>query len=775
MQGRHRLNRAWRFHLGEVPNGQYKGLCDSAWQQICLPHDWSVSQPFSQDCSSGTGYLPGGVGWYRRHIHLPKLEEGMHAFIDFGGVYQKSRVWINSNYLGKRAYGYSSFSHEITDFLVEGDNVIAVRAEHMDLADSRWFTGNGIHREVQLRFQKAPYFVQRGLFVQTLASNQDSATLRVAWELSKAAEVRVMLQDAAGQLVAEGRAAKGSTGLELAVPKPSLWSPDSPSLYCLTAATFVDGELRDEEAVSVGIRSFRFDANEGFFLNDVPMKLRGVCVHHDAGALGAAVPKNVWHRRLVKLKQAGCNALRTSHNPPDTQLLDLCDELGLLVIDEAFDEWEGIKNKWWQGHNVYPPKLFGYADDFPQWHEIDLRDMVRRDRNHPSIILWSIGNEVDYPNDPYVHPLFESMTGNNDANKPAAERVYDPNKPNAERLTTVARRLSAIVKEHDQSRPVTAALAFPELSNLTGYAQALDVIGYNYKEHLYEADHAKYPGHILMGSENGTHAEAWLYVKKLPYISAQFLWTGVDFLGECRGWPVRMSAAGILDAAGFEKPKYALRQALWTQAPCAFLASGETDSIHEQHFGWQGDPGKPRVVSCYSNLDSAELFVNGRSLGEQPLGETCQASWTIPFEPGSLQAVCKGQDGSSTEAWLHSPQGEAALKLRPVEKSLPADGQAVWQVELRLLDEAGQLVTDQDALVALSVTGGSLLGIENGHTADLRPYSEPARATHWGRAIAYVRAGTAPGELTLTARREGRETRLSIPLVAPKPEPLFLP
>ena len=252
----------------------------------------------------------------------------------------------------------------------------------------------------------------------------------------------------------------------------------------------------------MGIRTFRFDPDHGFFLNGVSMKLKGVCVHHDAGCLGAAVPKNVWARRLKAFKRCGCNAIRTAHNPPDPDLLDLCDELGFLVMDEAFDEWEGIKNKWWQGHNVYPPKHFGYGSDFPTWHRIDLESMVRRDRNHPSIILWSIGNEIDYPNDPYVTPLFREMLGNNDAGKPAAERMYDARKPDASRLARVARELVDIVHELDTTRPVTSAMSFPELSNHTGYADVLDLSGYNYREYFYEEDHRTYPGRVMLGSEN---------------------------------------------------------------------------------------------------------------------------------------------------------------------------------------------------------------------------------------------------------------------------------
>lgn len=553
-----RLNTGWQFHLGEVESAWYKGYDEQAeaenpWRPVSLPHDWSIEHPFDESHSSGTGYVCGGIGWYRLRFKLPEDIESKAVWITFGGVYKNSRVWCNSNYLGMRPSGYASFSYDISQFAVPGSNVIAVRVEHTDLADSRWFTGSGIYRDVTLTVTDPVHFVQDGVFVSTVSANADEALLRIEWQLSAPSDVSFAL---GGQTVT----GSGQCGeVLLHVDHPRLWSPEDPALYVLRCHA---GSDRIE--IPVGIRTIRFDADTGFYLNDVNMKLKGVCLHHDAGALGAAVPKCVWRRRLEKLKAAGCNAIRTAHNPPDTHLLDLCDEMGFLVMDEAFDEWEGCKNKWWQGHNVYPPKHFGYADAFPDWHERDLAAMVRRDRNHPCVILWSIGNEIDYPNDPYCHPLFQTMTGNNDANKPAQERIYNPDKPNARRLAVLAKELSAIVKQHDTTRPVTAALAYPELSNLIGYADALDVAGYNYKEHLYQADRAKYPGRVIYGSENGHDEEQWLAVRDNPDICGQFLWTGIDYLGEAGGWPVRLSAAGLLTTAGFEKEAYYKRRALWT-------------------------------------------------------------------------------------------------------------------------------------------------------------------------------------------------------------------
>ncbi len=587
MRRQERINADWRFHLGEVENGGYQGLDDGAWARVTLPHDWAVAQPFDQRFASGTGYLPGGVGWYRKHFTVGGDLAGKRVTVTFGGVYKHSRCWINSNYLGMRPCGYSTFRYDITEFLKPGDNVLCVRAENIDLPDSRWFTGSGITRDVTLTVTDQRCFDDDGLFVHTDECGERRAVVTVDWRARAEGEACFALLDASGATVAEasGRGEKGS--VQLPVARPQLWSPESPYLYTLRASLTADGAERDRVELRAGIREARFDAERGFFLNCAPMKLMGVCLHHDAGALGAAVPKPVWARRLRKLKAVGCNAIRFSHNPPDPALLDLCDELGFLSIDEAFDEWEGCKNKWWQGHNVYPPKHFGYADDFPAWHEADLTAMLLRDRNHPSVILWSIGNEIDYPNDPYVHPSFETMTGNNDAEKPAQERQYDPNKPNAERLTVVARELAAIVRRVDPTRPVNSALSFPELSVPTGYAAELDVVGFNYKEPLYADTHRAHPEYVLLGTENGHGAEEWLAVKNNAFVCGQFLWTGADFLGEAQGWPVRASQAGLLDLAGFEKPLYYRRQAMWTDAPTAKLAASAGGEVWQETFDWR--------------------------------------------------------------------------------------------------------------------------------------------------------------------------------------------
>jgi beta-galactosidase len=566
------INRGWKFHRGDCPDAWQRGFDEAAqpgaWVDITLPHDWAVTEPFGQEHSSGGGYLPGGVGWYRGSFALPESCRGKKVWIVFDGVYNNAQVWVNSYYLDKWPYGYTTFTHDISHAVRFGQdhNQVSVRVEHAHTADSRWFTGSGIYRKVSVLVKEPVYLAQYGVFFATHQADAAFAQIRIETALANETEASVRGLVRHTLISPEGEPAAmleesceieagGSAHLtqEGQVEEPQLWSPDHPSLYTLRTELVVDGATLDSEEQRVGIRAIRFDPDQGFVLNGVNTKLKGVCVHHDAGCLGAAVHPKVWRRRLEALRAVGCNAIRMSHNPHMPELYDLCDEMGFLVIDEAFDEWEGPKNKWWQGHNVYPPKHYGYYADFPAWHERDLSLLVRRDRNHPSVILWSIGNEIDYPNDPYGHPLFEQMTGNNDANKPAAERRFSADKPNAERLVPLAQRLKAIVKRWDTTRPVTAAVAFPELSNRTGYCDVLDVCGYNYKEQWYTEDHARYPERPLLGSENGHHYAAWLAVRDNPYIAGQFLWTGIDYLGEARGWPIHGSSAGLLTTAGFPK------------------------------------------------------------------------------------------------------------------------------------------------------------------------------------------------------------------------------
>ena len=755
------LNDGWRFHLGDAADAYYMGYDDRGWRQVTVPHDWAVEHPFDPCWASGTGYLPGGVGWYRGHFCLDPEDAARRVRVTFEGVYKRARVWINSNYLGQHAYGYTGFSFDISEFVRPGENVIAVRVDHSEVADSRWYTGSGINRPVTLTVTDPVCFQEHGVFAVTEADDGEEALIRIRYETEGADAVRFALLDAEGQTAAEGKAEGAKGCLRLQAVSPRRWSPADPFLYILCGEAEKNGTVCDRLEIPFGVRTAVFDADKGFFLNGENMKLKGVCVHHDAGCLGAAVPESVWRIRLEKLKAMGCNALRTAHNPPDPDLLDLCDRLGFLVMDEAFDEWEGIKNKWWQGHNVYPPKHFGYAEDFPQWHEQDLRAMVERDRNHPCVILWSIGNEIDYPNDPYVTPLFKEVLGNNDANKPLAERLYDNRKPDAGRLAKVAAELTAQVHALDDSRPVTSALSFPELSNRTGYADALDLAGYNYREQFYEEDHKAYPGRVILGSENSHDPAAWRAVTEHEFMAGQFLWTGVDFLGECPGWPKRISQAGALDLRGKEKPLYAQRLALWTKDPVIRIAVGPGEEEHDsgawgECFRWQGVPGEKKRVSCYTNGGAAELFLNGKSLGKKTLKETDggRAIWVIPYEEGILEARTEGASDL-----LATPGKACSLKWI---RNASQPGEDVIQLEAVLLDKDGRPA--QDEVIRCQALGDvEILGMENGLPDDLTPYSEHFRTTGEGTLTVYLRKGKSEGKALVYARTDsGLEAELTL-------------
>ncbi len=714
------LTNNWKFHYGECEDAWYKGYNDSSWEEVTIPHDFSVTEPFSQEYSSGTGYVRGGIAWYRLLVRIPEEYRGKKISVVFDGIYKNSMVWVNSYYMGKRPNGYSEICYDITDQASFGDDLtqISVKVIHTDLADSRWFTGSGITRKATLIVSEPITPVLHGITFNTISVTRDgkktSARISVKHDIfcgipgtGKKKKTKVISQstliDAKGKslLVMQGELNISENGTESIITtgelkSPKLWSPDSPYLYTLETRLSVDGASYLVDSQRVGIRTFSFDPNKGFTLNDKSMKFKGVCVHHDGGCLGAAMKKEVWRRRLELLKKSGCNAIRCSHNPHMPELYDLCDEMGFMMMDEAFDEWENPKNKWSTGHNVYPPKHQGYYEDFPMWHEIDLRTMVRRDRNHPSVIMYSIGNEIDYPNDPYCHPLFSEMTGNNDKNKPAKERQFDINKPNMERLAVIAKELAAIVRDEDPTRPVTVAAAFPELSTKIGFIDEFDVVGYNYKEHLYEQDHKRFPKKTFLGSENGHSVEAWNAVKDNDYICGQFLWTGIDYLGEAHGWPIHGSGAGFITTAGFPKEEFAQRSKLWGGRGCKKENPQEVEvTVWTPEEVYLQDLAAVEDVCLPYIEDDKKVGYLYQIIVRIPRNEAEKLSW----------------NGQYPEGVIEQPD---------LEKEILAQ-----------------------------VTGaGELAGIDNGDLSDLTPFNSSSRKTFNGNLVIYVRR-LAPGKINL--------------------------
>ncbi len=480
-------------------------------------------------------------------------------------------------------------------------------------------------------------------------------------------------------------------------------------MYSIVSEVYADQQLEDRDTTSFGIRTIRFDADKGFFLNGKPVTIKGVCLHNDAGAVGSAVPEREWYRRLKLMKEMGANAIRTSHNPPAPEFLRLCDRMGFLVMDEAFDEWAIGKKKWIKGRNVGSNKgaaglgtyysQNGYSDFFRKWHKRDIQDMVRRDRNHPSIILWSIGNEIDYPNDPYTDP---------------DRSDYKPWRPAAYQIPKIARRLYDDVKEIDTTRPVTAALANIPLSNQTGYAGLLDVVGYNYQEQYYKKDHSEFPHRKIMGSENGGSYQAWLAVKDNAFVAGQFLWTGVDYLGEAGRFPNRSSLSGRVDLSDFRKPRFYYRQSLWTHKPMVYIACVAPETANhnrrphvEESWNWDEFRGKDVTVVAYTNCTFVRLYLNGKSLGSKELSESKDAvlKWTVPYQPGELKAVAY-RDGKVVAQHILQTAGKPdKIILKSDRTDIHADGEDIASIKILVTDKNGIIIPYANNEIRVSVTG----------------------------------------------------------------------
>ena len=781
---RRNFDDGWRFHKGDVTGGERPDLSDASWRRLRLPHDWSIEGPYSASNASGTGFLPGGIGWYRKTFRIPESLSSRKLFIEFDGVYRSSDVWINGHHVGRRPYGYSSFEYDLTPHLNFGaqPNVLAVRVDHSVAADSRFYTGSGIYRHVWLTIARPLHVAHWGAFVSTPVVTQAEALVSIETsvvnESRTAADVKVVtaLVDAGGREVAsvtaQERLAPGTTRVfaqQGSVERPRLWSLSDPYLYSAVTHIYAGTAASDEYRTAFGIRTIRFDPDRGFFLNGQSMKLKGVCLHHDLGALGAAFSEAALERRLKILKDLGVNAVRCSHNPMAPEEYDLCDRLGLLVMDEAFDEWTGGKHKWVEGWNTGTASTRGYHEDFDQWSARDLEDMVLRDRNHPSIVLWSIGNEIDYPGDPFGHPK------GRDGLKPGMQ--------DADVLPMVARRLIGEVKSLDGSRPVTQALADINASNAAGLAELLDVAGYIYLEQFYERDHAAWPGRVILGSENSRSLAAWRPVAVNDYVAGQFLWTGIDFLGEAPRYPSRGSSAGLLDICGFRKPDAYLREALWSDRPMVYAAAQEAPApaagnrgrILAEHWNWAGDARQAIPVEVYTNCTSAELFLNGQSQGEKRVEDRLQPvlRWDVPNQPGVVRVIAKRDGAEAAHYELATAGPAAALELAPDKSVLEANGDDLASIEIRVVDASGRRVYLAAGEIRVEVTGaGALAALDSGDARNLSPVQTDHRKPYQGRALALVRAGVNAGPIVVKASSpelKGAELTLNARQPAPRP------
>jgi beta-galactosidase len=753
------------FNLGDVSGAEQPSFDASNWRTLDVPHDWSIELNFNSGslAGSGGGYLDGGIGWYRKTFTLDAASSNQRILIDFDGVYMNSQVWINGTSLGTRPYGYSTFEYDLTPYVkFDGtDNVIAIKVNN-NQPNSRFYSGSGIYRNVWLTKLAPVHVPNSGVFVSTPSIDAAQASVAVSTDVlnqgSAAASVTVKttITDASGATVATNdsaetdvaAAATSTIKQALSIAAPNLWSPDAPYLYRVTVEVEVSGSVVDTYVTSLGLRTAVFDPNLGFVLNGTAMKLRGVNMHHDLGALGSAVNYRAIERQVEILKGMGVNAIRTSHNPPAPELLDVADRLGVMIMEEAFDTWTQTKTT--NDYGLY----------FSAWAQRDIQEMVQRDRNHPSIILWSIGNEV-------------------------SGATLD-----------IAQNLKNWVLALDSTRPVTWAsnkMSGPHYTAVDhDIAGLLGVAGYNYAPYAgdYDADHTAHPSWTLFGSEvsaavrsrgiyhtpastitkatsqsspdrqcssydneatsfGDTAENAYAYDNARPFVAGEFVWSGFDYIGEptpYSSWPSKSSYFGIVDTAGFPKDVYYFYQSRWTTKPMVHLLP---------HWNWTN--GTTVTVYAYTNCDSVELFLNNVSQGEKSMtGDALHLAWDVSFASGTLRADCK-QGGSVVVQDSVTTAGAAAKVVLSADRTpIRADGEDLVFVSADIQDASGVFVPTANNSVTFSVSGpGKLVGLDNGDATDTTSYKGTSRKAFSGKVLAIVRSTTTPGSVVITASSSG--------------------
>ena len=751
------LDNDWRFTTAPVTAAEQSQFDDTTWRQVTVPHDWSIEGPFSPTNPTGCAgaYLPAGIGWYRKHFTLPEGTAERHVFVEFDGVMANSDVWINGFHLGHRPTGYVGFEYELTGHLnLTGDNVLAVEADNSVEPASRFYAGAGIYRHVRLISTAAVHLAENGVFVSTPELTEDQAKVHVETAVTNASDgpaeitVRTTLLDPDGGSVASlettGVITNGTEAVwpqDIVVPHPQRWDLDSPKLYHAVTEVRRDGQTADDQTTAFGIREAKFAPDTGFWLNGKNFKIKGVCVHQDGGAFGVAVPMAVWEQRLTALKALGVNAIRTAHNPPAPEFLDLCDRLGFLVMDEMFDCWTVGKN------SLDGEKLHDYHLYFNDWSQIDERDTVRRDRNHPSIILYSAGNEIH--DTPFPARAKKILTG-----------------------------LVAVFHANDPSRPVTQAIFRPNVTGdyTNGFADLLDVVGQNYRENEILAAHRQLPSRKIIGTENRHDRPTWLALRDHAEYAGQFLWTGVDYLGETTEWPDIGHGSGLLDRTGAARPVAGQRQSWWSDQPMVCMARRvapddrmPTDpgyggaERHTQVVFSDWSPARTnaeaQTVEVYSNCKDVELFLNGQSLGAQRLPEDASPRlWKVPFAPGALKAVGKNDGVVAATQELKTAGAPAKIALSCDRQTLAPGWDNVAIVRATVVDDQGTPVPWAKDLISFQTTGpGAIAAVDNGDNKSHEPFQASQRHAYGGRCTAFVRA-TDAGQITLTATAGGLQS-----------------
>ena len=759
---RQNFDNGWRFVLADSAQMSKTDYHDTHWRALNLPHDWAVEGDFlcSNPSGAGGGALPGGIGWYRKTFNLQK-KQGECYFIEFDGVYMNARVYINGKEVGYRPYGYSSFEYDITPYLIAGRNVVAVRVDNSDQPNSRWYSGCGIYRHVWFTKTADVHVKHWGVHVVANPDGRISVTADVESQ-GKAYKVRNQVFDAQGRAVG------------LKVRRPHLWSVDDPYIYKVRTQVLVGGKVVDEVWTNTGFRSFRFDAKTGFWLNGKNMKLNGVCEHHDFGCLGAVVNEDAMHRKLVRLKEMGVNAIRSSHNPPAPELLNMCDTMGLIVMDESFDMWRRRKTQ------------NDYARFFDEWHERDLADLILRDRNHPSILMWSIGNEVleQWSSaDADTLTLEQAnliLNAGHDASTLAKDGETSVN-------TLLADHLADIVRRYDTTRPITAGCNEPSPDNHLFKGKALDIVGFNYHHQWIKDVPKNFPGRPFIMTESvsalqttgfytmpsdsvikapkewwlpytdpsfkcssydnmhaswsSTHEETWDVVKHTPYVGGQFIWTGFDYIGEPTpySYPARSSYFGIIDLAGQPKDVYYMYQSEWTNRPVLHLFP---------HWNWLD--GEQIDMWCYYNqADEVELYINGKSQGVRRKADSHQyhVMWRVTFEPGEVKVVARKDGKEVRQQTIHTAGQPHHLQL-----SIDYQGKNTTFVKVEVVDENGNRCPWAENQVFFD-TDATIIGVDNGNQTSLERFKDNKRKAFFGRCFVVL-----DGHGTLKAKSYGLPT-----------------
>ncbi|SDW83537.1 protein of unknown function [Lutibacter oricola] len=798
----HDFNFDWKFTLVEETKKPTQiPLNDSDWRAIRLPHDWSVEASFNKDLEGCTGYLPGGVGVYQKHFKTPLNASEKNIFILFDGVYNNATFWLNGKLLGENPYGYSPTYFELTKHLkTDGsENIITVHVDHSRYADSRWYTGSGIYRNVKLITVDKLHIPIWGTFVTTPEITNKKAVVSIETNVknsdrkSKKFVLTNEILDGKGSSVSiQKKELKVSAGKSLVntqlltVSNPKLWDTENPNMYKVVSTITLKGKVVDTYTTPFGIRSLETN-DQGFFLNGKSNYVKGVCLHHDGGLVGAAVPEGVWRRRLESLKEAGCNAIRTSHNPFSEEFLDLCDEMGFLVQNEIFDEMDNPKDKQFNLNERSVKYITrGYTEHFQKWGESDLKRTMLRDRNHPSVFQWSIGNEIEwtYPDYKHVSGFWDPenkggyWNGNIRLTAEEMQARYKALPDRKYKLAETAGKLASWVKDVDTTRPVTANLIIPVASCASGYAAALDIVGFSYQIAHYDWCKKNYPDMIFTGSENSGYLSEWNSIIENPMVFSMYMWTGIDYMGESNEkWPRKAFPGDMLDMAGFKKAGWNNFKSIWVNKPnISFNTRLLSDSKfkldelsgkvvpkkgktpnwdnHILNDHWNYKQGEMIVVEVSSNLPVVELFLNGKSLGERGLSQCPDRifRWAVPYEAGTLVAK-GGFTGAEIKTELKSASEPVKIKLTVDKTELNADGYDVAHIIAQLVDKDGNDVKTTNIDLTFEVNGeAKVLGVDNGADTNIQDYQTNSLKTTKGRSLLIIQSLRKKGSIKIEAK-----------------------